>query len=515
MWRKLRVNRRKARPTKLQGLQQEVDEEPNLLAASEEVAENDDVAGDKSSREKQALLLDENSEEGFSHPQGPSGEQGTVVGPALDDQEHDTRSNGHSPVDSTASAGDFVSQDEQALRNKAYVQFNGEDADDYTSGPARFVIASDGVKPCAAMLMTLELSAKIKRALRAQHEFAHADTRALHEDRANLKFELELHEAMRRCKRRMFDVAELGTAEADAKHESLSSQMDKLQLLLENAEATRQQIKARMDTHAENLRSIQAEMNVLFEEVFVNGNLLEPFSEPAEEPIEPLSVEEEYRKICQAIAEDDSLEEAEIASFHSCSDHYEPPPLSPTTQARQVLQKDYFSAQRRLGEAQIAFDRRFDTREAEWYANYEAVERGEQAKDASVEDFDARWVIRIQEMTREVIEAEEAMTEAKRALVDAGIDLFQEDQESCFVDTADDGYLGDHEEKLMAQVPGEKIDGWLKEVPDRSSPMSVDGRDADEWDVGDVDIGDSASTIAEGAERRRIDKWRRICGLWE
>ncbi|KAI7229595.1 hypothetical protein KC330_g7371 [Hortaea werneckii] len=481
MWRKLRVNRRKARPTKLQGLQQEVYEEPDLLAASEKVAEYDDVAGDKSSKEEQALLLDEHSEKGFGHPQEPSGEQGTVVGPALDDQENGTRSNGHSPVDSTASTADFVSQDEQALRNKAYVQFNGEDTNDYTSGPARFVVASDGVKPCAAMLMTLELSAKIKRALRAQHEFAYADTRALHEDRANLKFEMELHEAMRRCKRRMFDVAELGTVEVDAEHESLSSQMDKLQLLLENAEATRQQIKARMDTHAENLRSIQAEMNVLFEEVFINGNLLEHFTNPAEEPLEPLTVEEEYLKICQA--------------------------------ARQVLQNDYFSAQRRLGEAQIAFDRRYDAREAEWYANYEAVERGEQARDASAEDFDARWVVRIQEMTREVIEAEEAMAEAKRALTDAGIDLFQEDQESCFVDTADDGYLGDHEKKLVAQVPGEKIDGWLKEVPDHSSPMSVDGRDADEWDVGDVDIGDSASTIAEGADRRRIDKWRRICGL--
>ncbi|GAB1732296.1 hypothetical protein NU195Hw_g114t1 [Hortaea werneckii] len=512
MWRKLRVNRRKAKPTKLQGLQQEVDEEQNVLAASEEVAEDNNVAGDKSGIEEQASLPNENSEKGSGHLQEPSG-RSTVDDPIPDDQENVTMSNGHSPVDGAASAADFASQDEQALRNKAYVQFNGEDADDYTSGPARFVVASDGVKPCAAMLMTLELSAKIKRALRAQHDFALADTRALHEDRANLKFEMELHEAMRKCKMRIFDLAEVGTVEADAEHENLSSQMDKLQLLLENAQATRQQVKARMDTHAENLRSIQAEMNVLFEEVFVNGNLLEPFSGPAEEPLEPLTVEEEYRKICQAIAEDDGLEEAEIASFHSCSDHYEPPPLSPTTQARQALQNDYFSAQRRLGEAQMAFDRRYDTREAEWYANYEAVERGEQARDASVEDFDARWIIRIQEMTREVIEAEEAMTEAKKALVDAGIDLFQEDQESCFVDTADDGYLGDHEEKMVAQVPGEKIDGWLKEVPDRSSSISVDGRDADEWDVGDVDIGDSASTIAEGADRRRIDKWRRICGL--
>ncbi|KAI7349398.1 hypothetical protein KC354_g13277 [Hortaea werneckii] len=513
MWRKLRVNRRKVKPTKLQGLQPEMDKEQDVPAESEEVVEDENVAADKSGTEEQPFPTNDDFEKGSSHLQEPPEEQNTATGPVLNNQENETTSNERSSEDSTASTAGFMSQDQQALRNKAYIRFNGEDADDYTSGPARFVVASDGVKPCAAMLMTLELSEKIKRALRVQHQFALADTRALHEDRANFRFEMEVHEAVRKCKRRTFELAELGTAEADAEHENLSIQMDKLQLLLENAQATRQQIKARMDTQAENLRSIQAELNALLEDVFINGNLLEPFSEPAEEPLEPLTIEEEYRKICQAIAEDDGLEEAEIASFHSCSDNYVPLPLSPTTQARQALQNDYFSAQRRLGEAQIAFDRRYETREAEWYANYEAVERGEQARDASVEDFDARWVVRIQEMTREVIEAEEAMTVAKRALVDAGIDLFQEDQESCFVDTADDGYLGDHEERLVAQVPGEKIDGWLKEVPDRSSPMSVDGRDADEWDVGDVDIGDSASTIAEGADRRRIDKWRRICGL--
>lgn len=366
------------------------------------------------------------------------------------------------------------------------------------------------------MLMTFDLSLKIRESLHAQRAFAVAETRALHEEQANLDFELKLEHSIRKHEIRMMDLADLETDEANVEREALSDELEKLQLLLKNTRALRQQIKVRMETQADNLRNVQAKVNALLKQTFIDARLIEPFVEPDEEPVPVLTVEEEYRKICQAIAEDDGLEELEIASFHSCSDHYVAPPLSPTTQALQNLQNlqnDYFSAQRRLGEAQVAFDRRYDTREAEWYANFEAVERGEQARDASVEDFDARWVVRIQEMTREVIEAEEAMTVAKRALVDAGVDLFQDDQESCFVDTADDGYLGDHEEKLVARVPGEKIDGWLKEVPDRSSSMSVDGRDADEWDVGDVDIGDSASTIAEGADRRRIDKWRRICGL--
>ncbi|KAI7087546.1 hypothetical protein KC356_g4046 [Hortaea werneckii] len=511
MRRKLRVNRRNGRPTKLQKRQQESQEEQDVLTESKTKMVDDTIAGDRSVAKGQT-----SSDTGEQHNQmreSPTEESNSIgqVSKVAEDDQQSCKS--LLEKQEAGSATKFISLSEQALREEVYIQFDGEAADDYTGGPARFVLASDGVQSCAAMLMTLDLSWRTKQSLHAQRAFAIAETRALHEEQANLDFELKLEHSIRKHEIRMMDLADLGTSEASVEGEVLSDELEKLQLLLKNTRALRQQIKVRMETQADNLRSVQAKANAVLEQTFIDARLIEPFLEPEEEPVPVLTVEEEYRKICQAIAEDDGLEEAEIASFHSCSDHYVAPPLSPTTQARQNLQSEHLSVQRRLGEAQIAFDRRYETREAEWYANYEAVERGEQARDASVEDFDARWVVRIQEMTREVIEAEEAMTAAKRALVDAGIDLFQEDQESCFVDTADDGYLGAHEERLVAQVPGEKIDGWLKEVPDRSSPMSVDGRDADEWDVGDVDIGDSASTIAEGADRRRIDKWRRTCGL--
>ncbi|KAI7497461.1 hypothetical protein KC367_g5835 [Hortaea werneckii] len=505
MWRKLRVNRRNGRPTKLQKRQPESQDEQDVLTESNTKMIDDTVAKEQTPND---------TGEPYNQMRESSTEESNSIGQVSKAAEDDQQScKSLLEKQEAGPATNFIFPSEQALREEVYIQFDGEAADDYTGGPARFILASDGVQSCAAMLMTLDLSLKIKQSLHAQRAFAIAETRALHEEQANLDFELKLEHSIRKHEIRMMDLAELETGEANVEREALSDELEKLQLLLKNTRALQQQIKVRMETQADNLRYVQAKANALLEQTFIDARLIEPFLEPEEEPVPVLTVEEEYRKICQAIAEDDGLEEAEIASFHSCSDHYVAPPLSPTTQARQNLQSEYFSAQRRLGEAQIAFDRRYETREAEWYANYEAVERGEQARDASVEDFDARWVVRIQEMTREVIEAEEAMTEAKKALVDAGIDLFLEDQESCFVDTADDGYLGGHGEKFVAQVPGEKIDGWLEEVPDRPSSMSVDGRDADEWDVGDVDIGDSISTIAEGADRRRIDKWRQICGL--
>ncbi|KAK5125485.1 hypothetical protein LTR85_000595 [Meristemomyces frigidus] len=69
--------------------------------------------------------------------------------------------------------------DEQTIRQQAYIFIEPEEAEDYTDGPPRMVLAADGIKQCPALLMTFDLSAKLQRALRAQRDFARAEIRAL------------------------------------------------------------------------------------------------------------------------------------------------------------------------------------------------------------------------------------------------------------------------------------------------------------------------------------------------
>ena len=64
-------------------------------------------------------------------------------------------------------------------------------------------------------------------------------------------------------------------------------------------------------------------------------------------------------------------------------------------------------------------------------------------------------------------------------------------------------------------MPSPKIKVWLIAIPELASP-SFDERteeEEDEWEASDIEISDSVSLVAEGAERKKIDNWRRVCGV--
>jgi hypothetical protein len=135
--------------------------------------------------------------------------------------------------------------------------------------------------------------------------------------------------------------------------------------------------------------------------------------------------------------------------------------------------------------------------------------------DASPEDFDLRWVQKIQELTREIIEAESALSAAKAAAVDGGIDVPMDDRASGFVDDVADGYRMSMEQAMIGSVPSPKIKDWISGIPEVASPsFNEHSNEADDWEAEDVEISDSVSMVAQDAgERRRIDKWRQVCGL--
>ena len=114
------------------------------------------------------------------------------------DTELDSRPS-HSPVekDTDHPSGGFQQPEEEGLseeelRSQTYCTVFPEDPEDYTAGPPRMVIANDGVKDCAGLLMTLTLSNKIKQSIRAQRGFAKAEIRAEQELEVILNFEFEL-----------------------------------------------------------------------------------------------------------------------------------------------------------------------------------------------------------------------------------------------------------------------------------------------------------------------------------
>ena len=402
--------------------------------------------------------------------------------------------------------------DDQAIRDQAYIYIQPEQPEDYTVGPARMVISNDGVEECPALLMTYELSTRIQRASRAQRDFARSEQDALRQREVLSNFEIDLEHQIASHSTKLAIFEEESPSE---EQKALEEELEILELMLNNAKDRRQAVKANLETKANMLLEMQASAIAILEDAFIQARLLEPEIDEPDTPIEELDLENEYQDFRRTLEQSDEENEVEPEPLHTGNEHLQHfDPAIAEWEHEQEKKQEYLAARKRLQEAQSAFDRRDGDSDMQRQANYEAVEHSMEAADATPEDFDMRWLKRTQELTRELIDAEVAVAEAKADAIRLGADIAEQDQESGFVSNFEDGYRTSFEQEQIASVPLPKVENWLSSVPEATSPSFNDREeDGDEWEADDVEISDSVSLVAEGAERRRIDKWRQVCGL--
>lgn len=146
----------------------------------------------------------------------------------------------------------------------------------------------------------------------------------------------------------------------------------------------------------------------------------------------------------------------------------------------------------------------------------EKAEAGEDVK--SPEEIDMDELRETQRMTRRLIDAEKQHEAAKTALIEADIQPPGSDVESGFVDDVDDGYRLSLERELAESVSPVGIFKWLDGVENETDSEASCDEDVrgkmDEWSAKEVGVSDSWSLVADGARRRRIDRWRALAGAW-
>ncbi|GAB7322466.1 hypothetical protein MBLNU13_g03403t1 [Cladosporium sp. NU13] len=394
---------------------------------------------------------------------------------------------------------EWTLEEAQSVRDQVYVTFTTEARDDYTDGLARFVVAQDGVKHCAALLMTFGLSQAIQAAVLGHREYLRAENAV--------------------CNTRLALMDEEGRMESkDA--QKLVQQHAKLELMLEDVQLQREGVHNEVEFQATRLRSLQVAMNVQLEEAFVCANLMTQEEEEPEPEIEDLDVHQEYEIFCRKLetAHDEPFEFAG-SPLDTNREHLEVPPPSEEEQARQQVINALWAAKEALDLARRDFEEREDMRAREFQANQAAATRGEPTTNATPDDFDMRWVVRYGELTRDLINAEAAYAEVKRTAFEAGVPLPFEDNETvCEAMDENEGveYTISKEQELVASVPSPTVRRWLDKVPEGvevGSPSFSDGMlsEPDEWEAEEVGISDSVSLVAEGRERARIDRWRKAC----
>jgi hypothetical protein len=434
----------------------------------------------------------------YDETDGPEPEEDRVNDQSMEDEaDHDSQST-------------FV--DAQAMRDLQYLRFNGEDEWDYTEGPVRIVDANEGAKDCAALLLNLDFSGRIQRALRAQREFLKEERQLYGHMEKSTAFEWKIQLEISSHSSKILDLEQVnGTEDQRA---SLEDERSTLEAMLENSKNEGELRQTRLNEMATNLRAIQTEVNAYLEEAMVHACFFEPPSDEPDTPIPEMDLQEEFQKFRAERDREKGIFDEEPATLDTSRQHLEAPPLDPEDQAKLELGQAYWKAHQNLQGAQWAFDRRVQTREEEFQANREAALRGEEPMDASREGFDARWVIRIQELTRELIEAEAALEQAKYAAVEGGADIGGDDQMSCFLDDVDDGYTLSFEQDMIIGAPEQQIHDWLADVPEDAGPDTNDSPEIDDWHMREVEWSDSVSMLEWDSEKRkRIDKWETIAGL--
>ncbi|KAI6821344.1 hypothetical protein KC340_g12972 [Hortaea werneckii] len=401
--------------------------------------------------------------------------------------------------------------DQQAIRNESYIISTGEEPDDYTEGPARLVVASDGIKECAALLLTWKLSAKIQQAVEAQRDHDRLRQKAVRTLEVALNFEMNLETEIANHESRlsMLETEEIPDRERVV---ALQEELATLKSMLKDSCEARQAADVQKASESAALAEVQAGVIAALEEAFVHARLVA--SDIAGMPeIPDMDLQTEYLKYRSTQHEDSHDTNAFTAAPLDTNDeHLQAAPLSEEEQRTKDLAESFFIAQARLQKAHDAFDSREMRREQEWQANVDAGTRGEEVRDATPEDFDARWLQHVQELTREVIDAEAEVAEAKKAALEAGIDVANDEADSGFLDDVEDGYLLSKEQEVVDIAAGSTIKGWLDRLPSDKldSPGLRSDADVDEWETRTVGISDSVSLVAEGSVRRRIDEWNRI-----
>lgn len=411
----------------------------------------------------------------------------------------------------------LTAEEAQAMRDENYITFESEDAEDYTQGPARFVLATDDVQDCVVLLMTMDLSAQIQKALRMQHAFEQAERAGLRQRQAYMRFEKKVKAEVANCRAKIATVRDVDAE----KEEELQNQLEVLELLLDDVQSRRQTVHVHLETQGEELRDVQAAANALIEEAYIYAGLVEESREENNSVPQDLDLEIEYAAFVEKLKNANDQDMVAVAPPLDTSRDPDDEALAPTEEerARQEIINNLWASKKTLDQARRDFEEREVTRAREFQANQAAADRDEPTADATPDDFDMRWVVRYGELTRNLIDAEAAYAEVKRTACEAGVPLPFEDNETvCEAMDEDDGagYTISKEQELVASVPSPTVRRWLDKVPEGvevGSPSFGDGvrSESDEWEAEEVGISDSVSLVAEGRERARIDRWRKAC----
>lgn len=416
-------------------------------------------------------------------------------------------------------------EEQQPAAQITFARFHDEAEEDYTSGPCRFTVASDGIQDCAALLMKMDLTAKIREAIQFQRRLVAEQAYMQRQDAENDSFHVEVTNEIFNYKIR---VARAQQEYEDATHQhdeeemqslahtlsSLNEKLEVLKAIEEDVADRRPRMENNIAWQKEMFLESQQELWEYFEEVFVTANLIEPMDSENERPVETLDLQVEYQKAMRRAQQDENecTPQTPVSPepLETGDDFMGPqvPSLSPEEQAEEDIRTAVFQAQGRVNNAQYQFNLREQEREQELLYNQRAVQEDLEPLDAGQTEFDLRWVQRNREITHELVEAEKELFEAKAAAKAANIDPY--DRESCYDDNTSEVSFAIDTQNAAAYV-APRVNEWLEGIAEDANSEAQSSTDTEDWHLREVEMWDSISCVDFDFYREQIDRWQQVC----
>ncbi len=360
----------------------------------------------------------------------------------------------------------------------------------YTDGEARIIGAHDGFKNCFALLLNEDMVSKLQAITEASRRL-----NLIENDFEDAKLQATVTEVnMNQIK----DSLEATDNEEEA--DRIRAAIEQEESRLSQANEKRDDLEFDVTNLKHSLEASMAYSHDLFERVLGEANLL-AITEPEPEAV-PSALQ---TPIPTSRRNSTALSQSSQSS------------ISSEERNRRALCEEVEFKINALQKLEYEFYHRRRKYEQEREVWRQEVQEGVCQVSKSV--FDNACLADQSQMTRNLIEAEEARDDAVSRAWKLGVLENNSERSSHFIDDVDDGYSLSLETSMKATVDRGFIDDWINGVSEsRKKPTLRPDSEEDEsgdakWDVRSVGMSESFSIVAESRNQKRIRRWEETCEI--
>ena len=368
----------------------------------------------------------------------------------------------------------------------------------FTEGPSRFIIAKDGSKDCVALLVNETFLDKLRDLFQENR-----DVSALEGPLTHAKIDIKNIE---RSMQRAQDSLEAAESEEQA---------EKYQKLIEQQTSELLKIRHWKD-------KLEKEQNLVKGNLELSRNHTQWVLETAMREVDLL---EQEKPLPAIVLQDREVEytkgEAEVPEHAmpahspavSVASHHEDVAVSEEELQRKAAYDKFIDLSQLLHTLQTNFDDQQNNYRRNLAEFHQRAEAG--TTQMSRSDFD-RWTVQYgQQLTRALIDAENAFEQARERARDLGAICSTDDQQSCYGTEYEESWPENKIADFNTSCDWRFVEGWMDNIADSANQADIEPVEIDEWEAEEVEVNDSISAIDNEDYRQDIDRYQRMCACLE